>query len=261
MFEGALTTACYRCMIVVLADREECLRIARVAGHDALSDSIQPVLDLFERDNSFVVPLDRYGSSYTIGKRKESAAHVWMIPVHKQQQQSEQQQQLEQQQPAAEADDLLAPVVDDAFAPSPDRLHVDVTTSVILVNNVPLNKFFPTTVDRELVSPQTPPDVHGLGLIKVRLSVARHSMVRSHRYLALHHSHHHRPHIPPQQTIPCSRLPTLSEDRFKILFAQFTSTTGLRLNNQDFVIDNRIEPFSQGTASTRYVLISLISFH
>ena len=154
MFEGALTTARYRRMIAVLTDLEECSRIARVAGHDALSDSIQPVLDLFERDDKAVVlarttrkqvPLDRYGRSYTVGKRKESAARVWMIPVREQQQQSE------QQQPAAEADDILAPIVDDAFAPSPDRPHVPVTTSTILVNNVPLNKFFPTTADRECV--------------------------------------------------------------------------------------------------------------
>jgi hypothetical protein len=47
------------------------------------------------------------------------------------------------------------------------------------------------------------------------------------------------PHPPPQQTIQCSRLPTLPEDRFKALFAQFVSTTGLRLNDRDFVIDNR----------------------
>ena len=155
MFEGALTTARYRRMIAVLVDLEECSRIARVAGHDALSDSIQPVLDLFERHDKAVVlarttrkqvPLDRYGRSYTVGKRKESAARVWMIPVREQQQQSEQ-----QQQPAVEADDLLAPVVDDAFAPSPDRPHIPVTTSTILVNNVPLNKFFPTTTDRECV--------------------------------------------------------------------------------------------------------------
>ena len=152
---------------------------------------------------------------------------IWMIPVREQ-----------QQQPVAEADNLLMPVVDDAFAPSPDRLHVPATTSTTLVNDVPLNKFFPTTTDCESVSPQTPLNVHGLWLVKVRLAIAWHSMVRSHRYLALHHSRHHRPNIPPQQTIPCSRLPTLPEDRFKILFAQFASTTGLRLNNQDFVIDN-----------------------
>ena len=43
----------------------------------------------------------------------------------------------------------------------------------------------------------------------------------------------------PQQTIPCSRLPTLPEDRFKTLFAQFACTTGLRLNDRDFIIDGR----------------------
>jgi small subunit ribosomal protein S9 len=152
MFNGALTTARYRRMIAVLADLEECSRIASVAGHDALAESIQPVLDLFERHDKAVVlaratrkqvPLDRHGRSYTVGKRKESAARVWMIPVREQQQQPE--------QPADEADDLLAPVVDDAFAPSPDRPHVPVTTSTILVNNVPLNRFFPTTADRERV--------------------------------------------------------------------------------------------------------------
>ena len=47
------------------------------------------------------------------------------------------------------------------------------------------------------------------------------------------------PHPPPQQTIQCSRLPTLPEDRFKVLFTQFANTTGLRLNDRDFVIDGR----------------------
>ena len=152
MFVGALTTARYRRMIAVLADLEECSRIASVAGHDALAESIQPVLELFERhDKAEVlaravrkhVPLDRYGRSYTVGKRKESAARVWMIPVREQQQQ--------QVPVAAEADDILAPVVEDAFAPSPDAPHVPVTTTTILVNNVPLNRFFATPADRERV--------------------------------------------------------------------------------------------------------------
>ncbi|KAI9440238.1 hypothetical protein BJY52DRAFT_131749 [Lactarius psammicola] len=47
------------------------------------------------------------------------------------------------------------------------------------------------------------------------------------------------PHHPPQQTIQCSKLPPLPEDRFKLLFAQFANTTGLRLNDRDFVIDGR----------------------
>jgi hypothetical protein len=67
-------------------------------------------------------------------------------------------------------------------------------------------------------------------------------------YLSMTHSHWHMPgappqpppqapHPPPQQTIPCSRLLTLPEDRFKALFAQFASSAGLGLNDRDFVID------------------------
>ncbi|KAI9454566.1 hypothetical protein BJY52DRAFT_1188853 [Lactarius psammicola] len=47
------------------------------------------------------------------------------------------------------------------------------------------------------------------------------------------------PYPPPQQTIQCSKLPPLPEARFKALFAQFANTTGLRLNDWDFVIDGR----------------------
>ncbi|KAI9511167.1 ribosomal protein S9/S16-domain-containing protein, partial [Russula earlei] len=164
MFSGALTTARYRRMISVLADLEECARIASAAGYPPLAEGIQSVLALFERQDKANVlsrtvrkhiPLDRYGRSYTVGKRKESAARVWMIPVH---------------EPAAPAPahtvvttaagptpssggaDLLVPAVDDAFAPSPAASpHVPVTTTTILVNNVPLNKFFATPTDRERV--------------------------------------------------------------------------------------------------------------
>jgi hypothetical protein len=47
------------------------------------------------------------------------------------------------------------------------------------------------------------------------------------------------PHPPPQQTIQCSRLPPLPEERFKVLFAQFANTTGLKLNPGNFVIGGR----------------------
>jgi len=47
------------------------------------------------------------------------------------------------------------------------------------------------------------------------------------------------PHHPSEQTIQCSKLPPLPEDRFKVLFAQFANTTGVRLNNRDFVVDGR----------------------
>ncbi|KAI9451047.1 hypothetical protein BJY52DRAFT_131417 [Lactarius psammicola] len=47
------------------------------------------------------------------------------------------------------------------------------------------------------------------------------------------------PRRPPQQTIQWSKLPPLPEDRFELRSAQFANTTGLRLNDRDFVIDGR----------------------
>ncbi len=53
------------------------------------------------------------------------------------------------------------------------------------------------------------------------------------------------PHAPQQPTIQCSKLPPLSEDRFKALFSQFANTTGIRLNDRDRVIDGRpINPWA-----------------
>ncbi|KAI0256287.1 ribosomal protein S9/S16-domain-containing protein [Lactifluus subvellereus] len=158
MFPGALTTARYRRMIAVLADLEQCARIASAAGHAALAESIQPVLALFERhDKADVlaramrkhVPLDRHGRSYTVGRRKESAARVWMIPVREPS--SSTSSTLGAPDADADKADLLAPVVDDPFAPSPSAPHVPVTTTAVLINNVPLNKFFTTPADRERV--------------------------------------------------------------------------------------------------------------
>ena len=161
MFSSALTTARYRRMIAVLADLEGCGRIASAAGHTQLAESIKPVLALFERhdkDNVLAravrkrVPLDRYGRSYTVGKRKESAARVWMIPVLEPTSNTTISASPISTSSSSDAD-LLAPVVNEAFAPSPDAAasRVPVTTTTILVNNVPLNKFFATTADRECV--------------------------------------------------------------------------------------------------------------
>lgn len=163
MFSNALTTARYRRMIAVLADLEECARIASVAGHTPLAESIKPVLALFERqDKDDVlaravrkhVPLDRYGRSYTVGKRKESAARVWIIPVREPATDKATTVASSPVSTSSSSDaDLLTPVVKDAFAPSPDAAasRVPVTLTTILVNNVPLNKFFAATADRECV--------------------------------------------------------------------------------------------------------------
>ncbi|KAI0305443.1 ribosomal protein S9/S16-domain-containing protein [Multifurca ochricompacta] len=160
MFSGSLTTARYRRMISVLADLEECSRIASAAGHTALAESIQPVLELFERQDKETVlartvrkqvPMDRYGRSYTVGKRKESAARVWMIPVREPAPVTLSSDVLPSHSPRAQDVDILAPVVDNAFAPSPSASRMPVTTTTILVNNIPLNKYFDSPADRERI--------------------------------------------------------------------------------------------------------------
>jgi len=164
MFSSALTTARYRRIIAVLADLEECARIASAAGHTPLAESIKPVLVLFERhdkDNVLAravrkhVPLDRYGRSYTVGKRKESAARVWIIPVREPttNDTTTAASPVSTSSSSSSDADLLAPVVNDAFAPSPAAAvsRVPVIPTTILVNNVPLNKFFAATADRECV--------------------------------------------------------------------------------------------------------------
>jgi small subunit ribosomal protein S9 len=165
MFSSTLTTARYRRMIAVLAELEECTRIASAAGHTPLAGSIKPVLALFERhdkDNVLAralrkhVPLDRYGRSYTVGKRKESAARVWIIPVREPTTDTTTTAAppaVSTSSSSSSAADLLAPVVNDAFVPSPDTAasRVPVTPTAILVNNVPLHKFFAATADRERV--------------------------------------------------------------------------------------------------------------
>ena len=162
MFSGTLTTARYRRMITVLANLDECERIASAAGHAPLAESIKPVLALFERpdkDNVLAralrkhVPLDRYGRSYTVGKRKESAARVWIIPVREPTIKTTTTTTDVSTSSSSLNADLLAPVVNDAFAPSPDSTasRVPVTPTTILVNNIPLHKFFSATADRERV--------------------------------------------------------------------------------------------------------------
>jgi len=90
MFSNALQTARYRRIIAVLADLEECGRIASAAGHtpprrehQARSRALRAPdkVESWRVPCAKHVPLDRYGRSYTVGKRKESAARVWIIPV------------------------------------------------------------------------------------------------------------------------------------------------------------------------------------
>lgn len=85
-----MTPSRYARIRSLLEQLDEYKRIATVAGYGNLADTIANVLELFEREDkaaylargqSKPVPIDELGRSYAVGRRKESAARVWVIPV------------------------------------------------------------------------------------------------------------------------------------------------------------------------------------
>lgn len=88
LMSASLTTSRYRRFITQLNQLNEYRRLAEVAGHMELASRVQRVLDVFERNNKEAilahgkrkpVKFDEFGRSYTIGRRKESTARVWVI--------------------------------------------------------------------------------------------------------------------------------------------------------------------------------------
>ncbi|KAH6914380.1 SSU ribosomal protein S9P [Coprinopsis sp. MPI-PUGE-AT-0042] len=124
-FSTKMTLARYRKVTKLLNELNEYYNIAETAGVTDISRKIYGIVSMFEsaKKDAFLargkrkkVVLDQYGRSYTLGKRKTSSARVWMIPV--------------QETEAGAA--------------------VPVTT--ILVNNLPLNEYFPLPADRERIT-------------------------------------------------------------------------------------------------------------
>ena len=119
-----------------------------------------PILALFEHHNKENVlsctvrkhvPLDCYGHLYAVRKREESADCIWVILVCKPQAFLVPSATTDSLTHTSDAD-LLAPVVEDAFELSLTASScMPVTMTTILVNNVPLNKFFAMPADCERV--------------------------------------------------------------------------------------------------------------
>ncbi|KAF8829095.1 SSU ribosomal protein S9P [Lentinula edodes] len=144
-FETAMTISRYRKVTALLNELNEYLRIATTAGYADVADRIGSIISIFEsgKKEAFLargvrkpVQLDQYGRSYTFGKRKTSAARVWMIPVKPLSHES--------------GSDVN---VEEAFGLSdkPRRPPVNVTVSTILINNLPIAEYFPQPVDRERI--------------------------------------------------------------------------------------------------------------
>lgn len=143
-FQDTLTTTRYRRVTKALNQLNDYHRIAETAGHPTLANGIRNIVSLFEAGNKEArqargkrkkVVLDEYGRSYTVGKRKTSSARVWMIPIR----------EPEQKVDPTSPESLLG--LEDV---APKKSVVIPAT--ILVNNIPLNEYFPIPADRERIT-------------------------------------------------------------------------------------------------------------
>ena len=150
LLSAKLTTSRYRRVTGLLSQLNDHRRIADVGGYSELSSGLSTVLEMFERDNKAAVlargvrrpvKFDEYGRSYTLGKRKESAARVWIIPV--------------KQQTAPKPAEASPTSTDfdarDPISITPDKAAAPVTTTEIIINGMPLSKYFPLPADRERI--------------------------------------------------------------------------------------------------------------
>ena len=141
-FKTKMTTTRYRKVTKLLNQLLDFERIATTGGCPELAEKLRSILEMYEsskkeaylaRGKRKPVVLDKYGRSYTLGKRKTSSARVWMIPV----------------KPPSE---VTLSFEQETGLPGAPPVTFPVTTSTILVNNLPLNQFFPLTADRERVT-------------------------------------------------------------------------------------------------------------
>ncbi|KAG5353504.1 hypothetical protein C0989_006318 [Termitomyces sp. Mn162] len=133
-FQSPMTRSRYRRVIKLLNELNGYFNIAKAANASEVKITIGSIIALFESGKKAAslaqrqkktVSLDQYGRSYSVGKRKTSSARVWMIPVHAQPTSMKTQK-----------------------GPSD---YEGITTSTILVNNIPLVEYFPIPADRERI--------------------------------------------------------------------------------------------------------------
>jgi small subunit ribosomal protein S9 len=141
-FKTKMTTTRYRKVTKLLNQLNDFKRIAETGGCPDLADKLSSILSMYEsskkdaflaRGKRKVATLDEYGRSYTVGKRKTSSARVWMIPVQQQQR--------------------LEPTLEEMLGLQNTQVpKYPFSSTTILVNNLPLNQFFPLPTDRECIT-------------------------------------------------------------------------------------------------------------
>lgn len=139
-FHTKMTTSRYRKVIKLLNQLNDYKRIATLGSCHILGEKIQNILSMFEsskkeavlsRGKRKKVELDEHGRSYTLGRRKTSSARVWIIPV-----------QIPKREPT--------PV--ELLGLGETQPTYSVTTTTILVNNLPINEYFCLPADRERIT-------------------------------------------------------------------------------------------------------------
>lgn len=155
VFQSKMTTSRYRRVLALLNQLNDYHRIAKTAGCEQLAEGISHVVEFFERGNKDdvlargkrkAVSLDDLGRSYSLGKRKTSAARVWMIPVRVDEATTSPGQPTQSKE---SVEDILGI---ERLSSSPTRdAKIAVPTSTILINNIPLSEYFSSSTDRERI--------------------------------------------------------------------------------------------------------------
>ncbi|KAG5654396.1 hypothetical protein H0H81_003220 [Sphagnurus paluster] len=144
-FQSKMTTSRYRRVVTLLNELNGYLNIASTAHCTDLEAAIGQIVAMFESGKKAAsvslgkrktVELDAHGRSYTVGKRKTSSARVWMIPVHRESNQANLGATKES--------------VEELFGIE-NPAHKGITTTTVLVNNIPLAEYFPIPADRERI--------------------------------------------------------------------------------------------------------------
>lgn len=132
----SLTTARYRHVVSLLNQLNDYRRISQTAGCTELTDAMSGILNIFKKGGEMdgttkkkPVKFDEYGRTYTVGRRKTSVARVWIIPA--------------KSTPVECSPEVLFSSEDPPSTPPSFQ------PSQILVNNLPLSKYFSLPSDRE----------------------------------------------------------------------------------------------------------------
>lgn len=147
----------YTRILTLVKQLDEYKRVAVVAGYENLAASISDVLEVFEREDKEAyllrgqrkpVEFDEYGRTYTVGRRKESGARVWVIPTRSAAEPTVETTAASEMTPEELLPGSLASSLP-GLSPTVRPVVSQVPVSQIIVNNASLSEYL-------CVSPHTP---------------------------------------------------------------------------------------------------------